>query len=328
MLGAGRIRAVTEAHAPAAFSLRIDCPAQYLRIESPSVFCVELPRVMPPPQTGHFALESFLQRHSLIAYFLLTFGISWLGAFLVAAPHLFRGQSLPQMTGILMFPAMLLGPSLAGILLTKFLDGQTGLRDLFSRVRRIRFPGRWYLALLIPPALILSILLCMKTFVSPIYAPNRFWLGLAFGIPAGLFEEIGWMGFAYPKMCLRFAPGRAAVLLGLLWGLWHIPVINYLGTAVPHGAYWFRFFLAFAAAMTAIRVIIAWVYSNTNSVFLTQLLHACSTGSLVIFSPPHVSAAQESFWYAVYAGALWFVIVVFALISRTTRSAAACVRSE
>ena len=272
---------------------------------------------MPSPQSGRIDRESFLQRHSETAYFLLTFAISWSAAFLVAAPHVLGGQSLPNMTGILMFPAMLLGPSFTGILLTRLLDGPTGLHDLFSRMRRVRFPWRWYSALLIPPVLILSILLCLRTFVSPVYAPNRFWLGLFFGIPAGFFEEIGWMGFAYPKMCQKIPPLLSAVVLGLLWGLWHIPAINYLGTAVPHGAYWLPFFLAFTAAVTAVRVLIAWLYSNTHSVLLTQLMHACSTGSLVIFSPPRVSPAQEAFWYVVYAAALWLVVAPFAAISRS-----------
>jgi CDP-diglyceride synthetase len=103
-----------------------------------------------------------------------------------------------------------------------------------------------------------------------------------------------------------------AILLGLLWGAWHIPVIDYLGTSTPHGAYWFPFFLSFTAAMTAIRVLISWTYINTNSVALAQLLHACSTGSLVIFSPPRVTAAQESLWYALYAAVLWLVVALIA----------------
>jgi len=93
-------------------------------------------------------------------------------------------------------------------------------------------------------------------------------------------------------------------------GAWHIPVIDYLGTSTPHGAYWFPFFLAFTAAMTAMRVLIAWIYSNTNSVLVAQLLHASSTGSLVVFSPGRVTAAQESLWYAVYAAALWLVVAI------------------
>ena len=66
--------------------------------------------------------------------------------------------------------------------------------------------------------------------------------------------------------------------------------------------------------MTAMRVLIAWVYSNTKSVLLAQLLHASSTGSLVIFSPPRVTAAQESLWYAVYASASWLVVAIVAII--------------
>jgi membrane protease YdiL (CAAX protease family) len=266
-----------------------------------------------PAQATHTGASSFWpRRHPVASYFVLTFFLSWLGAFLVAAPHLLRGEPLPNLTGILMFPAMLVGPSLAGILLTRLYDGPAGLRDLFSRMRRFRFPARWYAALLIPPVLILSILLLLKTFVSPIYSPNRFWLGLAFGIPAGFFEEIGWTGFAFPKMSLTFPPLRAAILLGLLWGCWHIPVINFLGTAVPHGKYWLHFFLAFTAAMIAMRVLISWLYAQTKSIPLAQLMHACSTGSLVVFSPPTANAAQEAFWYAAYAAILWLLVAALA----------------
>jgi uncharacterized protein len=212
-----------------------------------------------------------------------------------------------------MFPAMLVGPSLAGILLTRFFDGPAGLRDLFSRMRRFQFPARWYAALLIPPVFVLCILLLLKTFVSPVYSPNRFWLGLAFGIPAGFFEEIGWTGFALPKMSRKLPSLRAAILLGLLWGLWHFPVVNFLGTAVPHGAHWLHFFLAFTAPMTAVRVLIAWLYAHTKSIPLAQLMHACSTGSLVVFSPPAATASQEAFWYVVYALALWLLVAALAL---------------
>jgi len=108
------------------------------------------------------------------------------------------------------------------------------------------------------------------------------------------------MGFAFPKMRLKLHALGAAVLLGIFWGVWHLPVIDYLGTATPHGAYWLPFFLSFTAAMTAMRVLIAWLYSNT------------------IFSPPRVSAAQEAFWYAVYAAALWIVVALLAVVRGTT----------
>jgi membrane protease YdiL (CAAX protease family) len=257
--------------------------------------------------------ESFVKRHSVAIYFALTFAVSWLGAFAVAAPHLLRGEPIPKFAGIMMFPAMLLGPSAVGILLTRLVDGSSGLRDLFSRMRRVRVPARWYAALLIPPVLVLTILSCMKTFVSPVFAPNRFFIGMGFGFVAGFFEEIGWMGFAFPKMRRPDSALAPAILLGFLWGCWHIPVIDYLGTSTPHGSYWLPFFLAFTAALTAMRVLISWVYSNTNSVLLAQLLHAISTGSLVVFSPPRASAAQESLWYAIYAAALWLLVAIVAI---------------
>lgn len=87
-------------------------------------------------------------------------------------------------------------------------------------------------------------------------------------------------------------------------------MINYLGAVVPHGSYWFSFFLAFAMAMTAMRVLICWIYTNTKSVWMAQLLHVSSTGSLVIFSAPGVTPAQEVAWYVLYGVSLWLVVAV------------------
>jgi uncharacterized membrane protein len=96
----------------------------------------------------------------------------------------------------------------------------------------------------------------------------------------------------------------------VLWGLWHLPVIDYLGAAYPHGSYWLPYALAFIVAMTAMRVLIAWVYTNTTSVLLAQLLHVSSTASLVVLGPSPISPAQEALWYAVYALVLWVIVAV------------------
>jgi membrane protease YdiL (CAAX protease family) len=254
--------------------------------------------------------EAIIRRYPVVAYFVLTFTISWTGALAVAAPHLIRQQSLPKMTGILMFPAMLLGPSVAGILLTRIVDGKSGLRELFSRMSPARAPASWYTALLIPPFLVPAVLLLLERFVSPVYGPNRFFMGILFGIPAGFLEEVGWTGYAFPKMRSAINGLAPSILLGLLWALWHLPVINYLGTATPHGPYWWPFFLAFTLAMTAMRVLIAWIYTNTGSVLMAQLMHVSSTGSLVIFSAPRVTAPQEVMWYALYGTVLWGAVAI------------------
>ena len=118
------------------------------------------------------------------------------------------------------------------------------------------------------------------------------------------------MGYAFPKMQSKYTALPASLLLGVLWGLWHAPVVDYLGAAAPHGLYWLPFFLVFIAIVMAIRVLIVWVYSNTSSVLLAQFMHASSTAFLVILGPVSLSPAQETLWYAVYAAALWIVVAL------------------
>jgi membrane protease YdiL (CAAX protease family) len=179
---------------------------------------------MTPQIPVRFGPENFLGRHPVSIYFALTFAVSWSGALAMALPHLLRGEAVPKFAGPMMFPAMLLGPSVVGVALTRIVDGSNGMRDLFSRMHSVGFPLRWYAALLVPPALVLTVLLCLKACVSPVFAPNCFLIGISFGFFAGFFEEIGWMGFAFPKMHGKDNVLASAILLGLLWGAWHIPV--------------------------------------------------------------------------------------------------------
>ena len=249
-------------------------------------------------------------RRQIVTYFVLTFAISWAAALIVVAPRLLWGAAIPDMTGILMFPAMLLGPSFSGLFLTWRFDGRFALRDLLRRMVKVPVFSAWYAALLIPPVVVLTVLLTLKSFVSPSYAPNHFFIGVAFGVPAGILEEIGWTGFAYPRMREMLGTFKAGLVLGCVWSIWHLPVINFLGAARPHGTYLPAFFLSFLIAMTAIRVLIGWLYVKTGSVLIAQLLHISSTAALVVFGPFRVTAQQETVWYFSYGIALWMIVGV------------------
>jgi membrane protease YdiL (CAAX protease family) len=250
-----------------------------------------------------------MQTRPLTFYFILTFLISWGGAGLYVAPHLLQGRALGKMDGILMFPIMILGPAIAGICMTAVTGGKTGVRALFAKMGRARVGIRWYLlALLIPCVLILLSLILLKSWVSPVYTPNFFPIGLLFGIPAGLFEEIGWTGFAFPELRKKYSFIKSGLILGGFWVLWHLPVIDFLGAASPHGKYIWLFFLAFALAMSAMRMIISWIYIRTGSVLLAQFQHAMSTGCLVLLGPNGVTAGQEVVWYALFGVLLWGLV--------------------
>src|SRR3984957_9849783 len=258
------------------------------------------------------AIRNTIQRHPATIYFILTFLISWLGAFALVGGKILQGESIPRLDGILMFPLMLLGPFLSGLIMTFLTGGKKSLGLLKERLRPGNISARWFLTVLIAPLCILGALFILTETFSREYKPNFYVTGFLFGILAGIMEEIGWMGFAFPHMNRQRSALSNGVLLGIIWSIWHLPVIDFLGTAVPHGTWWFPYFLSFALVMTAIRVIIVWTYCNTKSILLSQIMHISSTGFLVMLSPSPISVQHEPFWYFAYAVILWLVVTYIA----------------
>jgi hypothetical protein len=175
---------------------------------------------------------------------------------------------------------------------------------------------QWYAAaLLIPPVLIIFVLLTLSALVSADYYPGFLALGIIAGLVTGFFEEIGWTGYALPKIQLKHTALAAAIMLGLLHGIWHF-MASYLGSSQDLGTYHIPNFVAmWIVGMTAMRVLQVWIYNNTNgSVLLIQLSHASSTGFLMVLTPSLNSPANETFWFAVYAVVLWVVVAIVVAI--------------
>jgi uncharacterized protein len=264
--------------------------------------------------------KAVVQRHPVVTYFGLVLLISYGSFAVLIGPKLLRGEAMqPTEAEYVLFPVLVVGVCLVGLALTGMLDGWSGLRDVFARIGRWRAGVRWYaVALLTPPVVMLAVLLVMRTLVSPAFTPKVWIFGVLFGLP-GFLEEIGWMGYAFPRMRRQHSALASAIVLGVLWGLWHAPVVDYLGAAAPHGAYWLPFFLAFVALVAAMRVLIVWVYVNTKgSLLLAQLMHISFSGSLVLLDPVRVTPAQEALWYGIYAAVLWVIVALVAL--RTGRN--------
>jgi membrane protease YdiL (CAAX protease family) len=247
-------------------------------------------------------LQGTIRKHPVASYFGFTFIISWGSAYAMVAPSLLRGEAIPKMTGLLLFPVMIVGPCVAAFVVSYFTEGKQGVQAILRRMRRWNVALKWYVqGILIPPVFILVTLFLLTTIVSTDFKPNFFPIGFLFAIPAGLLEEIGWSGFAFQQLHRRYHFMTSGIIIGLLWGLWHFPVIDFLGAASPHKQYLLFFFFAFVAVMVGIRLLISWLYLNTHSIFLCQVTHIASTGCLVMFGPSRVSAAEECVWYSVYA---------------------------
>jgi len=252
-------------------------------------------------------IKQYIQDHPVGVYFLLAFAIPWLPSFLVAGPKFFRGEDieiLVLMIGVAMFAA----PILSSILVAFILDGKRGIGEMFSRMKIWRV-GKWYLTLLIFPVLILVVSLLLSATVSPAFAPVFLIGGIMTGLAAGFLEEPGWMGFAFPKMREKHGLIRTSIYLGLLHGLWHFP-LWFLWTYSELGIFWFPFFIAFVISLVALRVILVWAYAHTNSLLLSQLIHASSTGFLWVLTPEYIEPVNWAIFYGVYAVFLWVVALV------------------
>jgi uncharacterized protein len=281
------------------------------------------------PRLRSTPIQARLRRHALLVYFVLAFGISWAAILWLVAPTGIPGTGSAYLTrGPLVFLAMLLGPSVAGLGLTVVLDRRAGLSELWARQRRWRI-GRWWLAVLLTTVVVL--LLSGLSFVYPeltlglLTAPDKGTLvafALVVGLGAGFIEDLGWTGFALPRL-QRYGWLRAGLLLGLLWGLWHL-LADYWGNADAWGAlYAPRYLLWCGAAFTAYRTLIVWSYSHTGSLLLAQLMHAGFTGGQALLMPSLLPSASGIVWYATFAAALWltvgFVLVVESLATERGR---------
>ena len=168
------------------------------------------------------ALTSYITRHPVATYFVLTFAISWGGFVFVVGPGGFPGTG-SQFDALLPFvaSAMLAGPAVAGLLLTVLTSRTAGLRELLSRLLRWRVGVRWYVAALLPAPLLSAAVLFALSLTSPIFTtPNKTAILLA-GITAGLttvFEEVGWTGFATPRLRRRYGVMTTGLIVGIMWG--------------------------------------------------------------------------------------------------------------
>lgn len=264
-------------------------------------------------------LTAWLRRWPLLGYFALAYGISWGGILVVLATTGFDLVQLRPMDTGFIFVLMLLGPSTAGLAMTALLDGRPGLRSLRCNLVGWRVGGRWYAAaLLTAPALLLAVLSTFSV-VDAVFAPRFQWPLFAIGLVAGSVEEIGWTGFATPRLMARRSLFMAGFSLGVAWALWHA-MVDFRQNANAMGMAWLLEFAVFyVAALTAYRVLMTWVFAHTRSLLLAVLMHASYTGWLMVVFP-ETSVTQGLLWQIAFAALLWAMVAVVMAQTRAVRT--------
>jgi len=168
-------------------------------------------------------MATLVKKHPLLVYYLLTFAISW-GGFVIAVGPGSLVNANWQAEGAFMAAVMVMlaGPSIAGLLLTGLVDGRAGFRDVFSRLRKWRVGLRWYAIAILPaPIVAAGVVYALSLPVPLLTADNKLAIVLG-GLGAGvttIFEEIGWTGFAVPRLRSRHSVPMTGLIVGVLWGL-------------------------------------------------------------------------------------------------------------
>ena len=266
-----------------------------------------------------------------LIYFALTFLISWAGALLVVGVGHGSIPATPEQYAPLLpylGAAMLAGPVIAGPLLIGLVDGRAGLRELRSRLLTWRVDLRWYAVALLTAPLVVTAILLALSLVSDDFLPELFTTDakaalLVAGIGAGLvfgLEELGWTGFAVPRLRLRQDVLTVGLIVGVLWGAWHVPV-TLAGSASTSGslplAVWLPPMLFYVAVLPGFRVLMVWVYDRTGSLLVAILMHASLTASTVVVLTPKATGTSLIAHYLALATGLWALVWVVSAANRS-----------
>lgn len=239
-----------------------------------------------PGTDGTPLVRRWLQERPLVSFFVLAISLSWVCWLL----------SFLTGSGVFFFLGGL-GPAAAAAIVAR---EQGTLQDWWARVVRWRVSPWFYLFAFGAPVVLYMLpnLLAVATGDAldwsltverlPAYAGT--WVA---ALLMGGLEEPGWRGFALPRLQERFSPVQATLVLGLLWGLWHVPVIPLnVVVAVP---------LAF---------VYTWLYNRTRSALLCILLHASVTPAQEhLLLVPDTAAVELTIGVGLIAAAVGTVVL-------------------
>lgn len=148
--------------------------------------------------------------------------------------------------------------------------------------------------------------------VSPAVALVLVPLGVAFSCLSTLGEELGWRGLLAPRLVELEGVTKASLLTGLVWSLWHYPLmIVLLPRHRPEPPLWYAM-ICFTLSVTAIAWIYTWLRLRSGSVWPAVVLHSASASAQEIFEG--LTRNTGSTPYLTFEYGIGFTIVIVALV--------------
>jgi uncharacterized protein len=261
--------------------------------------------------SGDPAASPAATSRSLLAFVVLTYAVTWV-LFISAG-------LLPAGWAGLRLPLLLVGsfaPSGVAVALTARARGRTGVRDLLGRLLLWRVHVRWYVfavGFFAAVKLTVAVLYRIANGAWPHLGGQAWYAILPAIVAAGIFggplgEEIGWRGYALPRLADRFGLATGSVVLGLIWACWHLPLFFMSGLA-RYGDQYGQSFPTYLLQVTALSVALAWLVGNTaGSLLLAVLMHSAINQTKDIVSS-RVPGASDM-WALSTSTTAWLTVAV------------------
>ncbi len=228
-------------------------------------------------------------------FLILTFTWSWIN-WIVGLSHLSDGIDQESIGKFITFFFIgVYGPSIGGIITTLFFDGLSGLLDLLKKLIFWKVPFANYVFIIFLPIVFVIIGIGLYSLLvgqigsfdktAFLTIPTILWAGLYAG-PLG--EELGWRGFLLPEFQKRLTNLKSAVIIGVIWFVWHIPLFwAPFGTLVSGTPIGILPVLTYFIMLICLSIIITWLVINSKgSVLIAILFHlSINAGIALLFYP-------------------------------------------
>jgi membrane protease YdiL (CAAX protease family) len=235
------------------------------------------------------------ETRNLLLFFLATFAATWATYFTIV----FKGwepYSMPGMAFLLIGGS---APSWVGVLAVLFTYDQEQRRDYFRRCfsfKQIKLLDWIFIIFLFP--FIYAIIIALDGLIGgslPGMTNLKAFIAQPWIIPLALFlsflsgpwsEEFGWRGYALDPLLNRFGVLHGSIMLGFIWGIWHLPL--FFMPQTWHGQMGFRFagFWTFILYSIGLAMLMSWVFLRTNHTILTGfLMHLASNFTANLLLP-------------------------------------------